>query len=872
MSGNEPQMDEIEQQLEEIGDRANDLMNQGHFRTAARLNGERARTAKQNNKLMQYIYGTFFRMDQAQNVLDFDVQRDCAIELVAVLEDEDQARAIQADFLQPEYEHTRFWMTACVYENLAEAIGQLDGYNSEGMHQCISEGILVCRQTGKMQCVSCFREYATDVYTSADDPLIARHQCQTVLGQDGGWSNRGDRRWFAATKLARSYMLESNFEAALEAMNQAASLVEAEEISLKFESRMRMLANLDMVRIAAGMERIDWTDDEGPGEDRPPVGEWTVLDLQISMNDALLASMQGNYEDAIAILTDHDRALSKQKVLNIWFDVRLRLIAAMRLSGDARVEKLAQQLRDKANGANDFLTLRRLDRLFDDSIPVSPFAAVSSGEETDAPLPFQVSRESEKSDAFSETQGQGQAAAMQEEGPSDFDQEVLAFIGSCYEIEDEDERMNAMTEFAVRYNAETVTNDRNVMSLMGFRQMVPFKESVQEIWDWARAFERAMPDEPSVLSMIATLGLALKVNFEGEAEGVIADEELGKMFKLSLLMDANRPGNHLRAGEYFLEIGNEGEAERCFARSFRLDRSNPSACENLANVYRQTDRPRDALNVLDVYLRDGGEYPGIAWMAANVALDLEQFDSVLTYLDRLDMLEPGTMWSNYYRALALIELECYDAAADAIAAEREFEDHESPAPMDMLEAAQLLGSGSDSGLEALQKINEIRFSEVTDMTATGIQNLSGLVWRQMGNIPPNNVERQKFESTLLKAGIMPDGYFDILRDGEPDPDVLVNYYRMLVAQPLDESWGNSPGCLAGEEEWSAYCIEWGVLAPDEDEAVAQVLELQRECFDLEPEVIGVELEAEGFQDCAGIVWQGRRFPVSRSEEGDEDEE
>ena len=151
---------QIDQQLQDLQQRAGDLIPLCRFSSSSRLYGELRRRGRVEHRANAYVYGTFFQMDQAQYLLDFHTMRERAVELIAILENEEQARQIQSDFPREQYDYLVYSMSSCAYENLAEATGQLEGYNSEGMHACIADGIQICRRTGKIGCVSCFREYA----------------------------------------------------------------------------------------------------------------------------------------------------------------------------------------------------------------------------------------------------------------------------------------------------------------------------------------------------------------------------------------------------------------------------------------------------------------------------------------------------------------------------------------------------------------------------------------------------------------------------------------------------------------------------------------------------------------------------------------
>src|SRR5439155_18241347 len=119
-------------------------------------------------------------------------------------------------------------------------------------------------------------------------------------------------------------------------------------------------------------------------------------------------------------------------------------------------------------------------------------------------------------------------------------------------------------------------------------------------------------------------------------KGAIAKERLELLFRQSLDLDTDDAANHARAGAWFLGEENYGEAERCLARAFRLQRDNSFLAQRLAEVYNRTERPRDALAVLDLCLREGCDEPQVAWDAALAAFRLDQYDVMLTYLDRFE--------------------------------------------------------------------------------------------------------------------------------------------------------------------------------------------------------------------------------------------
>ncbi len=90
----------------------------------------------------------------------------------------------------------------------------------------------------------------------------------------------------------------------------------------------------------------------------------------------------------------------------------------------------------------------------------------------------------------------------------------------------------------------------------------------------------------------------------------------------------------MRAGDHYFAEQNLGEQSDVMHGVFRLKRDLSDVALKLALLYRDTDRPRDALHVLDVCLREGGDNPQLAWEAGLTAFSLKRYEVMLTYLDR----------------------------------------------------------------------------------------------------------------------------------------------------------------------------------------------------------------------------------------------
>jgi len=225
------QRDDVEKELADLNQKAGDLMEKSLCRSSYRLFGELRQRAKSENNLVYYVFGTFFQMNLAQRLFQFETVRERAIELIAIFENEEQARKIEPELSLEEYEGIRYSMCACAYEVLAEATGDLEGYNSEGMQECLTGGIEVCQRIGKLSCIGCFREYACDIHRAADDSELARYHCNQVLKQAEDFSDRGDRRWLATLKLGSIDILEGQHDIARQKMEKAYELSQSSGVN-----------------------------------------------------------------------------------------------------------------------------------------------------------------------------------------------------------------------------------------------------------------------------------------------------------------------------------------------------------------------------------------------------------------------------------------------------------------------------------------------------------------------------------------------------------------------------------------------------------------------------------------------------------------
>jgi tetratricopeptide (TPR) repeat protein len=867
MTTPDQEMEDIDQQLKTLSNRASEFSEKGHSRSTYRVYSERRRLAKAHKLVLPYLYSTFYQIGHASTLLEPRKAQEHAIEVLSFLESEDRTREFQSHFDPEAYEYAVSWMTACAYELLSDATGDIEGFNSEGMHTCLSEGIQICRRTGKLGCIQCFHGFGVEVYLASDDTRMALHFARSLQADRKEYMDRGDNRYTAAKQEAWVLLLLGRLKEALEALERGKLLARSEHNNSPWEARVTTIGPLERacVILAGGPEQLLLPTFEGEEKlfgvaTRPlPRDEDILFDLKWDQADAILACRDGDYAKAQDILTRWDRWLTEHQGLNQWFEVRLRLIACHRLAGNQnRIEPLAKQLEDRAWKARDWLTLHRLSALFDPEIPPSPLALL-------APLdagPFAAGgpRAAVPAAPPEEAQAEEEAPAPEtEEETPPLEETVQQLVQRLDSVEDDEARQALLADVLAIPTAD-VTHPFDAARLLNFFTYVMGEDDTEvrrTIWDWANAVAAPFPQQPIIMNLLAALGDMLRD--DETLEESISEDTLHRLYRESLDLDPFHSRNHYRAGIFYMRRENLGEAERCLARGFRLERDYSPLALSLADVYKQTERPRDALTVLDTCLREGSEDPAVTWQAALSAFGLDQYEPLLTYLDRHEQLAPGAPWINYYRTISLLELGRPDEALAAVEEETRRSPEHPLSNLILRTCALQLLDRADEARPLLADILAQRLADVDYLTFSGLCNLFARLWQTVGTrLPEDDPLRAQLERHLLVTGLAPDDMFEPYRQRETERE-NIHFYRCLVRQPLDETWPASAGCLAGQEEWTEYLTVWGVLAGDETEARRLAQSWQSRCADLPATVEECEEEDDVYTDRPGVVWQGPRW-------------
>lgn len=878
---------EIESQLEAIRKKASDMIDVARYRTSFELFSELRMRAKREQRVHFYIIAVFHMMDEAQYLLDFPTMRERAIELISLLESEERCRAIQPNMPVQLYESLVYQLSSCAYENLAEATGQLEGYNSEGLQACIADGLHICRQTGKLGCIGCFREYSCDVYMAADDAELATHQCSLVLDESNPISDRGDRRWLAKKKLAWLAMLEGRQAEALRMAEQALELTGEPKVSLKLESRLRVHFDLDAMLLISHGRGHEL--DESTAAGLPERGQCPQFDLQNDMNTALGFTVAGKYPAAADILRTWDQELQEKKATHQWFEVRLRLIANSLLAGDERLsQRLAAQLQKRASTAGDWLTLRRLTALQDSDFPTSPLATFGRGPVSKPALPTTP----EVDDVPANRDATDLAGSTESNVENEISDGNATAAGSAFTAEDGKaatgaqapapktpptplqstlndlgKRLSLVQEESILADLKSIRRDIMALSSQqisdpldacGLLHLMSYAladhEDAEAVWHWANELTAKFDHDPAALSLLGDIGNRIRFGPNALFGSTITSQRVEPLFRKALQCDDVGPRTYLRAGDHFAAENNPGEAERCYARGFRLDRSVGELAVRLADVYRNSDRPRDAMHVLDLCLRVGTDDPAVAWEAGLQAFGLERYEIMRTYFEKFVSLAGPQPWVSYYNAIGYADQGELDKALEAIEQETALIG-EMAFHICLVKGRVLFGLGDNKAAEELyQQALKTPLYEVENLTVSG---LAGLLEHARRSLPKSGSElQQRFLRRLLESGLAAEEVFEEASEGVATQNV--NFYRCLVEQPLDDAWNTFPSRLPHQTDWQAYFAEWGVLAASEEEAEELVLGWQNQCYTLPAEIQSTELSGEGFTDSPGVVWQGMR--------------
>lgn len=349
--------------------------------TGIRVAREAKRLAKTHRLLVPYLRACFHITNDSQSTFDTEAGIENAIEIISLLESEDRARQFQSDYDEDEYAHTVHWLSACGYDNLAVHTAHKHGYNSPLVHGAVDDGFHVCRRTGKLECIDCFREYATDMCLASGDLEMAFHYANMCVTKYTEHSEH-DRRWVGQRDIARVCMERGDIEAAIAACIAAFDFADTYHSprTANWNTAMLLKQLLPLADrlgeyegiLAAKAVVIDPA--ETPSREEDPS---SYIDSFLA--ETLISVCERKYPEAIGGYAQIERFLLSHETVSFWFEIRRRRIAAMILAQRNNVTisgpslgALSEELRAKAEKACEWSAIAALDAMMSPDFPVSP--------------------------------------------------------------------------------------------------------------------------------------------------------------------------------------------------------------------------------------------------------------------------------------------------------------------------------------------------------------------------------------------------------------------------------------------------------------------------------------------------------------------
>ena len=890
--------DAVGRQMQELWERQQELEDRGFFRSSLRVARELRRLAKTERRLIPYIRATLAITHCALSTFETELGMELATEMVALLESEDHARQFQPDFPDDEYQNVVFWLSTCAYHHLGSHAAIRYGYGSPRIRDVVREGNEVCRRTGKIACLDCFRDYTVWVYLTLGDEQTALHFARSIENKLP-ILDQGDHRFEGARMQAFIHLLCGRLTEAADQSRRALELAKVYHTPL--------LAKLDAFTLLGSAlflsgrgdeleslcaevgEPLDWS--LFPPEDENPDLAWSK-----ALFDAVVAVSADRPAEAVEILDRWDRRLAHWEAIPQWLETRTRLISVLRLMGkDRQADGLEEDLRQRVNPGEAALYHARLDAMASGKVAPTAVGFLYPPRTDRIPLPPLTRR-------AAESPGDDQPPAAAEKAPIpavDWDKTPMgprfnAWFerlpdGTDAEAKDMEVILDEM--LAVDPRDVELPEDGSRLIFVA-AQLASALRREKDVWYWARRLLERFPEHPDVLNLAATAGLgawlrqaqivAERQRLESEAadetsetRGDVAPSDqppeapadphlpdqqtLEHLMRKSLDLKPDHPRHYYRAGVLFHVLGLQGDAEWCFARSFALDRTQAAAALALAEVYAESKRDEDALFVLDLCLREGKvEDADVAWEAGLAAFRLERYAEAATYFNLAGQWRSAHPWLPYYYAWALLQTNRPDEAEPLIEtfAELHGPDHFAARALQAWLAA--LRGETDTLRGLVQAILGVPLREVDDLTPLGIEKNLRQLWQVVKDyLPADDPLQSELVARLFQAGMVPDDFFEEERARRPITEGLT-YYECAVEQPLDDDWPKHPACLVHQVNWREYYASWGVLARNEEEAEHYVIQAQQRCYPLPPTLMSCEETEVGFRDRPGVVWQGAR--------------
>ena len=900
--------EEFDQQFEELDNRHTELSEKQLRRSGFQLALEMKRLAKTHKQLMPYIRACFYLTNDSQELLEHEIGIENALEIIALVESEEKAKKFQHDYDEDFYQYTAYWVSACAYDNLAVHTASREGYNSQVVHGAVDDGMHVCRRTGKLECVECFREYAIKINIASGDYEMGEHYariCSTSTARE----DADCRHWVGWDFLVDIYIRQGRLQEALDTMKMVFQTAKQyhDPLNALLQSGMRLklllalLGKEDQWDAVLAENDVQWNPD-----DFPPLEEAPELNVLKTQAESVILVRQNQPLEAAEKLAKMERFVLGQGNVRYWFDLRCYRIAALLFAGEkpdgTLLTSLVEELRRRANKACQWSTIQQVDAMLDPSpdkpsvlnpaaihwpIDVGPYASPKFKPSSSLPV---ISKPEEKISAVPETPASPKDDRPKSERMLEIEQEQnelrqlwseadqAMFDDLPFEKQAElDELETRLYEKYTRFTPadmkseapEKLTEDEiwGMGSSLMQMKIVNSAEMICAVWKWRNAFTEAFPDSPFLLANSAHVGFVLRCEAEEKQVdpdllGIPSLEELELQAVRAFEKEPTRSGIATVAGMLCEANEHPREAQRYFSRACQIHRLNEFAAYRLAVLYEKSERPKDALAVVDLYLRAGGRDLALLWVGTQIAFKNRIFEPFLLY-EAAYSENSSHFLLDAQKSIVLFSLEKYEESQAALFA---FEEKwkmtdQSQELFKVLLAATLK---EDDWKTRLLSALDFPIQENDEFLFGWNVNLFALIWNLFEDSDSECPARSKFLDFLFVHGEVPDEYF---QEGLPefqqneedeDEEFQIPCWRCVLIQPLDSSTQAWAGWNRISCDETGYLAPWFVCHPQQEGAAQLAIAEQSRCYPLAPEVFEVIPLGEYPAPCPHILAMGAR--------------
>lgn len=897
--------EDILQRIETIFDEANRLSDDFKSASAVRLVEEAKRLSKRHRLLMPYIRSCFWISNESLSLFDAESGIENAIEMIALLESEERAKAFQPDYDEEHYSYFTYWYTAPAYDFVGLYTAQKNGYNSPLVYGAVEDGIHVSRRTGKLENIDNFMEFAIKMYTAGGD-LDMAHRYATICVKHFSQQEEHDRRWVGQDEMGIVYQKRGHINLAVtsfqEALDYAQNYHSIE--SSQWESSFHLRETLNVAgrigefdSIMAG-KQISLDPKRYPG-----IGEKPMMFFDKVRENTIEAVCKGEFATAIKKIAEAERFLLSKDAVENWFDFRLQRIAAnilaVRATSDGRNDEetqisgpslgtLVEELLARAHKANQWYAISAVEAMMQEGFPVCPlgiaypvdigpyapadarklvFKAAESLETKTLETPDEkpsVSPEMPEDSKSPKTADEIEedASELFREYLGIFD-ELIDFKTRKYAVEaeekpfDEEERYKTWTlehlEKAYRDIETKVEKPIDAVLILHslgqfeFPYFIKTPEDFLAFWNRAHSLYQCFPENGRLCSSCAMTGMHLRlyagsIELDPDEIKLPSENYLMELASKAFDLRPDRYGTACLAGELHYRFGKPKEAQRFFARACQLRRTGDEAVFYLTHIYKESGRYRDALAVYDLYIRAGGRKPGLLYQAIEHAIKCDAFPEVVLYIEAFRATNEDSISTNYYDAWAKANLKRYEEATAQMDVLTARLAENDP-PIDHVLELSLMRSWvtAESGKPDWKEPLKDIFGEIRAFT--WIENSYELTGFVWTHIAklPLDDSLRISFEDFMFKRGRIPGEYFFPEDETGENGRELNVYESIVRQPLRPEEPAYDGWYQFRDDMPYYLIEWRAFAENEQEAEKLIKASQSRSYSLPCEILETQL-------------------------------